>query len=197
MKKLLIAFLILCGAGATLVIMADMFAMRVASRLNQPAAASATSPATADNWVDASGAKSQMDDSTVVAYGLAADGPIQGWLESATPRLVVRCREHQTDALVNMGVSPQPELGLFQKNTVQVRFDDAPARSEVWQESTDNKSLFSPTPIHLIREIAKASRLRVQFIPFQSNAAVMTFDVHGFGKRLEALSKACAWKDGE
>ncbi len=147
-----------------------------------------------DKWQGGEGKRSAMDDSPTVVFSLEAENEIQGWLAKKTPTLIVRCLERKTDVYVVTGMAANPEYGLFQEHTVQIRFDDAKAFKERWGASTDNEALFAPSPIRLARQVAKAHTMRFRFTPFNASPAVIVFDVRGFDKHIGLVSKTCSWK---
>lgn len=139
--------------------------------------------------------RSPMDDSRGVSLSLDASDPITAWPgESFTPTLVIRCREHKTAVFIRNGCSPNVEYGLSGQATVRLRLDSAPAQAEVWTESTDKQSLFSPTPIPLARRLSKAQRLTYEFTPFNSSQATTTFDLAGLDSLISQVSSCCGWR---
>ncbi len=132
--------------------------------------------------------KSLLDDSKIVALSLAAEIPVQGWLNTVTPRLIIRCKENETSVYVNTGMSASVELN---GHTVRIRLGTKPAVTEKWEESTDNKALFSPSPIDFARRIAATTSLIFEFTPFSANPVVTRFDVRGL--KLDEISATCNW----
>lgn len=151
-------------------------------------------PEPESKWFGGAGAPSAMDDSPTVVFTLRADNEISGWLKKETPTLIVRCSEKRTAVYVENGMSPQPEYGKSNQASVRIRFDAAPAKAEVWTESTDNEALFSPQPIPFLRAMVKAERLLFQFTPFNSPPVIVEFTVRGFGDRLGVVQDTCGWK---
>jgi hypothetical protein len=157
------------------------------------AGAPIAAPAPVDKW-QRSEQRSQMDDSKTVVFSLASNNPITGWLTTETPTLILRCREKKTEAYVVTGMAASVEMGEFQQHTVQLRFDDKPAQSQSWGQSTDDKALFAPQSIGLIRQIAATKRLRFGFTPFNASPVIAEFDVTGFAPHMKELSDTCKWK---
>jgi hypothetical protein len=90
-------------------------------------------------------------------------------------------------------MSASVERGAFQEHTVQIRFDDKPARSERWNESTDNEALFSPNPTQFARSVATAKRLRLGFTPFNPSPVIIEFSVDAFGEPMKEIANVCRW----
>jgi type VI secretion system protein VasI len=150
------------------------------------------SPAAADAWT-ISREVSKMDDSKTVTLSLGANNAVTGWLDTKTPELHIRCKEHSTDVWVYTGMSTKPEYGEYDRFTVRLRLDDRAAFSEMWNESTDSKAMFAPSPISIARRLAKAKRLRLSFTPFNASPATAEFTLAGIEKHLPEVAKTCGW----
>lgn len=168
---------------------------------SSPASTASTPPASEPEpkpskgkWDGGPQAASAMDDTPTVLYSLDAENEISGWLTRKRPSLVVACRERKTSAYVDVGMSAQPELGEYERHTVRLRFDEEQATSQLWQQSTDNEALFAPFGMALAKRLAKSKRLRLQFTPFNSNAAVIEFETAGFDQVIGEIAKTCGWK---
>ena len=135
-----------------------------------------------------------MDDSEGVSFYLRAENEIEGWLETETPGLMVRCREKSTNVYMVTGMAASVESGNLDSHTVRVRFDDSPAQQQGWSESTDREALFAPNAVQMTRNIARAKTLRLQFTPFNASPAIATFDVSGFEEHIGKVAAACGWK---
>lgn len=135
-----------------------------------------------------------MDDSHQISLHLSAEAPIDGWLAHETPSLILRCKEHKTDLYIVTNMAAQPEYGSLEAHTVRIRLDDGAAREQEWTESTDDKALFAPEPIALARRMARASRLRFQFTPFNASSQTAEFNLTGLMKILPRLASTCGWR---
>jgi hypothetical protein len=151
-------------------------------------------PPSKGKWTGGSEGPSVMDDTETIAYRLQAENEIAGWLAQHRPHLVVRCQERKTEAMVEVGMASQPELGSYQRHTVRLRFDDAPAASQLWSDSTNNEALFSPSGVALARRLAKTKRFRLQFTPFNANPQIIEFDTTGFDQVIAEIARPCGWK---
>ena len=149
-----------------------------------------------DKWTGGASSQSSMDDSPTVTFHLQAENQIQVWLGTKQPSLIVRCHERGTDVYMVTGTAAHVEYGAMDSATVQVRFDDAAATKQRWNESTDNEALFAPQPVAFARRIAKSNRLRLGFTPFNASPVVVEFDVRGFDQHIGEIAKACRWKQG-
>ena len=138
--------------------------------------------------------RSQMDDSETVSLSLAAEAPIQGWLETFTPNLVIRCMERKTSLFVETGMSAQPEYGTLDGHTIELRIDDGRKIVQQWTESTDNKALFAPAAVKLARELGTANTVVLRFTPFNSSPQVATFSLRGISSHLGEVANTCGWK---
>jgi hypothetical protein len=111
-------------------------------------------PAGAGKWT-MTNKKNQLNDHEIVTAMLRAEGPVKGWLATATPILVVRCQTPLTPANFPAILPIQPGLEVYVVtdmpanvenaegiHQLQVRFDDQPAHGWGGHESTDRKSLF-------------------------------------------------------
>jgi hypothetical protein len=120
-----------------------------------------------------------------------AASTVSGWRAHDVPHLIIRCEAHKTEAYVVTGVSAQPEPGQIGKHTVRLRFDDHQQEREIWDQSADDKALFSQSPVPFVKKVARSKTLTFEFTPFQASPAVATFSVAGFDRRLPALRR-CA-----
>lgn len=76
---------------------------------------------------------------------------------------------------------------------VTVRIENSAAKKERWEISTDNETTFSPSPIPLLRRIAKAGRLVLQIVPYGENPITAVFDISGAGEPISRIAKLCKW----
>lgn len=138
--------------------------------------------------------QSEMDGSQGYVVEKDADGAIDKWLGTTTPTLVIRCQENKTSVYVHTETAAQPELGLYDRATVRLRFDDGAPQRQEWSESTDDVALFAPNPIALARRLAKARTFRFQFTPFNAPPAVATFSLEGSDGAISRVADTCGWQ---
>lgn len=137
--------------------------------------------------------KSPMEDSQTVVLSLPAENLVRGWLKSYRPALFIRCQEGETDAYVDLGMSPNPTLGLYWEHPVRLRFDDLEPHEETWKESTSGDALFSPNAVEFADRLAHSRRLLFEFTPYRSSPAIARFDVPGLAPHLVHVARACGW----
>jgi type VI secretion system protein VasI len=137
--------------------------------------------------------RSPMDGSRTVTLELESDSTVEGWLANTKPTLVIRCLEHQTVVYVVTGLSAQPELGEYDRYSVQIRLDDRKAMTQHWSQSTDSKALFAPSAVGLARRLGAAKTMLFRFTPFNSSPALAKFDLGGLDRYLPKVSAACGW----
>lgn len=137
---------------------------------------------------------SRMDDSRTVLLTTEATAPIEGWLTKTVPSLVVRCREHQTDVIIDTGMPANPEYGSYDSYTVRYRIDGRAAVSEKWGAATSDRALFAQNPRNLIQQMVGANRLLVEFTPFRSGSVIIEFPIRGLSEYVQQIATACNWK---
>ena len=149
-------------------------------------------PQVASKWKITHG-KSAIDDSPTVILDLEAEEIVRGWPNKTfRPYIRLECRERRTRALIVTGMSANVESSL-NTATVTVRFDSLPAFRVATTESTNNEALFFPNPATLAKQMLKADRMLVQFIPFNSSSQTATFLLSGLKEEIVTLQKACRW----
>jgi hypothetical protein len=166
----------------------------VAPNKDLPAAPLLEAPRAPGKWTGGSEGKSLMDDTDIIAYRLDAEHEIAGLYKPYRPRLIVRCRDKKTESYVEVSTPSQPEARNYQRHTVRLRFDDGPPSSELWSDSTDNLALFSPSGVVLAKRLAKTKRLRLQFVPYNSDPQIVEFDTTGFDLVIGEIARPCGWK---
>lgn len=149
-----------------------------------------TPPPVGGKW-DVSTDTSSFDDSSTVVLSLDAERPIEGFLESYRPTLILRCQERQIEAYVVTGMAADVEAGNFDGATVRIRLDDAAAETLNTGRSTDDKALFFENAPQLINRLAQADRLLFSFTPYNASPAETSFDLRGLDEVLPQLRTAC------
>ena len=163
---------------------------------NQPAPVANTSSPTQPAPVEPPASKwsynhtsSEMNSSTGYVAWLKAENEIQGWLQSSTPVLFVRCHEGKIELYINVDMPANVEYGGG--HTVRLRFDDTAPVKQSWGESTDNKALFARDAITLAKNLSTAETLRFEFVPFNASPQIVQFDVRGFKPHLDEILSVC------
>lgn len=129
---------------------------------------------------------------------LAADGPIQGWLESATPRLDIRCSPSAgIEFEVTTGLAAAVEPG--NQRTVRYWFDEDEDTLTTWTQSADRRVLSAPTDAvaGLVASLATAERFHFAYIPFNAEPARATFNLTGFANRWNDTLAVCRNPGGQ
>jgi hypothetical protein len=149
-------------------------------------------------WTGGSDGQSQSptDGDGTIAFSLHAENQISGALspKAHRPRLIVRCRQRETDIYVDVGMPSQPDLTDYQRHAVRLRFDDDPPSSQLWSGSTDSESLFSPSAVALAKRLATSKRFRLEFTPFNREPEVIAFETAGFDQVIGQIAAPCGWK---
>jgi hypothetical protein len=153
----------------------------------------ATQPITyTGNWQTSLG-RSAFDDSQTVVLSLQADNLIKGWLITYIPVLYLRCKEHNIDVYIDVGMPPDVEYGMNNTATIRLRFDNSQDMTTTADESTDGTSLFLPAPTVTIRALLVSDKLVFGFTPFNASPVVTTFNLRGLSGVITPLENACGW----
>lgn len=136
---------------------------------------------------------SPVDDSLSVYASRAANSTVVGWLQRTRPEIFLRCKEGTVDLYVYTGLSTQTERTVFGYDgaSVRIRLDQDPAVVIPLQKSTSGDALFFSNPLDVARQMASASSMYFEFIPFNANPASTTFNLSGFGDVLKIVELAC------
>lgn len=134
---------------------------------------------------------SSFDDSPLVVLSLRAERPVEGFLESYLPTLILRCQEREIDAYIVTGMTADLERGNSDGATVRIRLDDRPAEKLNTGRSTDDKALFFANAVEFISRLEQSERLLFGFTPFNASPTETSFDLRGLGEVLPQLREAC------
>jgi hypothetical protein len=137
---------------------------------------------------DVSESRSPIDDSPTVSLGLDASKPARGSFGSSSTRLIIRCREHDTD----LYVAVDDYLGS-DNSSVIYRIDNGASRTASWSLSTDGKAVFAPAPIAFARQLAQAKTFFIRISDFRGSTYDVEFNLSGLGALLPKVSTACKW----
>ncbi len=137
--------------------------------------------------------KSKIDDSLSVTLIVDGDTKFEGWLKTATPVLMLRCKEGKTAAYVITGMPQYVERSNLYGATVTIRFDDSKAFQLKMSQSTDGEALFFANAKEFIQRMAKHSRMLFQFTPFNAPPTMTTFQIGGLEDAIKPLKSACHW----
>ncbi|AWJ91932.1 hypothetical protein Sp245p_19235 (plasmid) [Azospirillum baldaniorum] len=132
--------------------------------------------------------KSPLDDSTNATLMLGAVAPDGSAASRGT--LFIRCRDRKLDVLITAG--GHLLFGDNDKISVTYRYDDEPAKSGSWNESTNSKAIFYPgKESDFIARLLKAKKFFIRIQPRRSAYIDFTFNVGGLAEHSAALSKSC------
>lgn len=146
-----------------------------------------------DKWTENSSVNA-MDNTKQVTLALKADNDIQSFIGSATPSLIIRCKENSTDAYVSLGTQVEVEYGETDSAKVRVKYDDGSPIGERWSKATSGDALFSPAANTFAKKLATSQTFMFEFTPFQKSAETVTFNVRGLDKHLGKVASACGWQ---
>lgn len=137
---------------------------------------------------------SKFDDTKSVYLFLEARNSISGWPgKKYTPKITIRCKEKKTEAYITFGMSPSVESGLYNEATLQLRVDKQPSFKLVATKSTDGEALFIKDAISFSKKLFKGGELLVRFIPFNSSAQEVSFNIINIELAIVPLQQACMW----
>src|SRR5206468_2675371 len=130
------------------------------------------------------------DGSRIVGFELEAENDVRVWMKRVRPVLAVRCLGRRVEAFVITDSATSIE-STSDQHTVHVSFDGAAETEERWLDSESKRELFAPDGAALAGQLARAHSMRFGFTPFSASPAVADFDVRGFEKALESVTKVC------
>jgi hypothetical protein len=129
------------------------------------------------------------DGTKTITFALDAITDVTASTSRTRPQLVARCLARTTEVyLVTGPLSFEPQTG---RHTVRLRVDDDPEQSQQWVDSDGSKELFAPDGVELINRLARASRLRVGFTPFNAKPVTAEFIVEGFDQLAPLVARTC------
>jgi hypothetical protein len=76
---------------------------------------------------------------------------------------------------------------------VRLRIDEGGESVQSWGVATDGKALFARQQIALMKSLAEAKTIAIEYIPFREAPRILTFDLKGLSDLLPRLRKACNW----
>lgn len=139
---------------------------------------------------------SPIDDKENVYLTLDANKPVSGWLQRATPSLVVRCQNNKTEVYVVTGMqAATSDIGDYgtEYHEVTLRYDRDKAKNIRMTGSTDGKALFFSNAVEVAKTMMGHEKLLFEFTPFNANPAMTTFDIGGLKQSIQPLRKVCHW----
>lgn len=133
---------------------------------------------------------SKVDDSKNTWLVVKSNQPVvDRYNRKAWARLVLRCMENKTDALITF----DRYLSTMDID-VTARLDKEKASAREWGIATDHESLLHPAPVDFIRQLEKHDAIYIQFTPYSSEPVAMEFNLRGLDKSVGKLKESCGWK---
>jgi hypothetical protein len=161
------------------------------AKLTEPAAGG-TGSGDNGNW-EVSEEVSPMDGSRTVVLSLRAEQAVPSLVGLDNfPRLLIRCKAHQTDAFIHTGSLPF-DVQMTGKHGVRLRFDNGQPFTQYWDQSTGYDSLFAPNAAGFARQLAASKKLAFEFTPSGSGPVATWFDLGGLDNVLDKVATACGW----
>lgn len=118
--------------------------------------------------------ESPIDDSKNIFANLLAKEETGAGFRRAKPTLVLRCKEHKTEAYIDWNAY----LGL-DETRVLLRIDRDEATTSSWTISTDNKATFHRRPVEFAKSLVGREQLLAQVTPYSESPALVTFPLLG------------------
>ena len=141
--------------------------------------------------------ESSFDDSQTVVLSLTAELSINGWLgKTATPTLVLRCKERKTEAYIQTGMVGQIHFGEYgsdEGTLTRARYDKGPVRKYIMGKSTDGEAYFYSRPVEEMRLMTRHEEMVMEFTPFNANPQEIRFDLRGLSEELPRIRAVCKW----
>jgi hypothetical protein len=202
---------LLGGFGLLVVVVTSLAAAQHPTRRRANVAQRQAVTAAGDKW-KVTTRRNPLDDVPIVTATLDAERPIQGWMRSGIPTLVVRCQTPPpADPLIRIAqrLAVQPGLDVYvltrmpptvgnpeRQHSIRVQFDDKPHMIWASGEATTDDSLFiapvwATKMILTDRLLAQSRRMLLEFAPFNSSPVIITFDVRGFEQHEKQVLAAC------
>jgi hypothetical protein len=133
------------------------------------------------------------DRSQMITFELNSENEVPVWTTHVRPVLSVRCLARTIEVFVVMKSAASIEP-TADRHTVRIGFDDEPDKTEQWEASVDSQALFAPDGLALSYRIASAQVMRFRFTPFHAAPVEARFNVTGFDRPLESITKTCRLK---
>ena len=116
---------------------------------------------------------------------------VEAILISDKQQLVLRCREHKTEAVFGgdftfLGSKPIKVL---------VRFNDGQPIVTMWQPSTSDQGVFAPDADRFIRALPDNGELFIQAFGLQGSTVEGTFELGDVSTVRKKIAAACKWDE--
>jgi hypothetical protein len=127
--------------------------------------------------------QSALDDSPEVTASL----PMQ---RSTDIALILRCREHKTDAILFKGYS---YFGVGPALKVLVRIGDGKPLEAKWAIASTGKGVLAPHPIPFIQSLPNNTRMVIRALKADGSWIEGVFDLGDVTTVRDKISTACKW----
>lgn len=140
--------------------------------------------------------KNKLTDKTDVFVSVNSNEPVPARFggDGALATLMLRCRDNTTSMTVWFGGQFMASSGGFDR--VTYRIDDAPAKDDRWEESTNNEHMGlwnGGRSIPLIKALFDHKTFLLQATPFNESSITLSFDIAGVEQAVTELRAACGW----
>jgi hypothetical protein len=144
------------------------------------------------SWVGQRRAAWARDGSKTIAFQIQAEKAVSVWMRQLMPVLAVRCLSYRTEVFVVTGsTSIESERGV---HTVRLQFDNELEEEQHWLGSETNQELFAPDGEAFSKRLARATRLRVGFSPYNASPVTADFYVAGYDELHKLVASTCSWR---
>ena len=133
--------------------------------------------------------KSEMTDERTVVLSLRASSSLRGDFGPLWPTLIVRCRENEVEAYVNVGMVL--DGGEYGGSPVRLRWDEGDPVEATWSRSSDYQAVFADDPPALLAGLMGHSKFRLEVHPYDKAGIVVTFAPRGISALVPLVSRAC------
>lgn len=149
---------------------------------------------------------SKLDIKTIYAVYLDADTPVNGWISTKLPTLVVSCTAEKLMVAISVGMQIEPSHDNDLMADVKYRFDSEKVISEKWLLSKDGESIsYYQSPLGLaydppehslgmVYHLEAHDTLVFGFTPYNHSFVETTFDLRGLQQASKSLQATCGWK---
>lgn len=133
-----------------------------------------------------------MDDTTSYIIGLEADQPVQGWLSTTTPLIVLSCDDRQGLTLGISAGTTSFETGLdYETAFVRLRFDREEPTTRSLPLADSRELVFFVDADRTIRQFLTHETFLFEFTPFSASSVVARFDLRGLGEAMRQSNVSC------
>lgn len=124
------------------------------------------------------------------AFEVSAAAPIDVWMRSVRPSLVVRCTARRIEVFVftDSAAALEPETD---DHTVSYTFDRDPMTTLRWPDGAEHNALFAPDPRELANRLLAAETFTFRFTPHNTPPVTVRFNTSGLGELLQPAATHC------